>query len=84
MRAAAEAVAVQGTGRLTLAVPVGSREAVEGLRELADDVLCLATPEPFVGVGRWYRAFAQTEDDEVRELRDEAWRRASAGEAPTQ
>jgi predicted phosphoribosyltransferase len=38
------------------------------LRRHADDVVCCATPEPFGGVGAWYRDFRQIDDDEVRSL----------------
>jgi putative phosphoribosyl transferase len=43
----------------------------------ADQVVCAATPEPFRAVGLWYEDFAQTSDEEVRELLDRA---AEAGE----
>ncbi len=33
----------------------------------ADEVVVLATPEPFFAVGEWYRLFDQTSDDEVIE-----------------
>jgi putative phosphoribosyl transferase len=35
------------------------------LRGLADDVVCLATPEPFLTVGTWYQEFGQNSDAEV-------------------
>jgi putative phosphoribosyl transferase len=38
---------------------------VASLQEQADEVVCLATPEPFHAVGLWYRDFTQTEDEEV-------------------
>jgi len=31
-------------------------------------VVCARNPEPFVAVGQWYENFAQTTDEEVREL----------------
>ena len=34
----------------------------------ADEVVCVMTPEPFHAVGLWYDDFAETSDDEVREL----------------
>ena len=37
-----------------------------------DDIISLATPEPFFAVGAHYRDFTQTEDDEVIRLLDEA------------
>ena len=54
--------------RLIAAVPVAPAPTCELLRSLADEVVCLATPEPFYGVGLWYDDFSPTSDDEVREL----------------
>jgi len=66
MRAAAEALRLQGPGRLVVAVPVGAAETCDALRKVADEVVCEVTPEPFYAVGLWYRDFSQTTDDEVR------------------
>jgi predicted phosphoribosyltransferase len=41
---------------------------VDLVRPLADEVVALAVPEPFGAVSRFYREFAQVEDDEVSEL----------------
>jgi predicted phosphoribosyltransferase len=68
MRAAVHAVRLLGPARIVVAVPVGAREACEALREVADEVVCALTPEPFSAVGLWYGDFSQTTDDEVREL----------------
>jgi dienelactone hydrolase len=65
---AAAAVSVArhfGVAHVTLAVPVGSTEAVERLSAMADDVVCLETPEPFYAVGQHYGLFDQVSDDEV-------------------
>ena len=35
-------------------------------RPEVDEVVALATPEPFFGVGHWYQDFSQTSDEEVR------------------
>jgi putative phosphoribosyl transferase len=68
MRAAVAATRAQRPAAVIVAVPVASIEAVELLEPTVDGLVCLATPEPFLGVGRWYRAFAQTTDAEVRAL----------------
>lgn len=68
MRAAVAALRRQEPARLVVAVPVGAAETCEALRAEADAVVCVLTPEPFYAVGLWYRDFAQTTDDEVREL----------------
>jgi predicted phosphoribosyltransferase len=51
--------------RLVCAVPVASMEAVQKVREYADEVVCLATPPGFYAVGQFYRDFRQVGDDEV-------------------
>ncbi|MFW5734364.1 MAG: phosphoribosyltransferase, partial [Oceanidesulfovibrio sp.] len=52
--------------KVVAAAPVGSPEACEELRKVADEVVCLETPARFGGVGAWYEDFSQTTDDEVR------------------
>lgn len=57
MQAAVAAVRKQHPARVTVAVPVGSREAVDSLAAVADEVACIATPDPFRAVGFWYEDF---------------------------
>jgi putative phosphoribosyl transferase len=62
----------QGAARVILAVPVAPAEALANLAKEADEVVCLATPEPFYAVGQWYASFPQIPDQEVvRMLREE-------------
>ena len=61
-----------GPKRLVLAVPVAPLETVESLKEEADEVICLTTPEPFYAVGLHYADFDQTSDEEVTDLLAEA------------
>lgn len=68
MRAAVEALRKLRPRRVIVAVPVGPETTCHGLRSLADDVVCVATPEPFDAVGRFYDDFDQTSDEEVRAL----------------
>jgi predicted phosphoribosyltransferase len=68
MEAAVRAVRSLGATGVTVAVPVGSREARERLLAVADEVVCLEVPASFSAVGQWYRDFGQTSDAEVREL----------------
>jgi predicted phosphoribosyltransferase len=68
MRAAALAVRRLSPSKVVVAVPVGARETCQTMQQVADEVVCAATPEPFSAVGLWYRDFTQTTDDEVREL----------------
>lgn len=68
MRAAVLAVGRLRPDRVVVAVPVGARQTCQALREIADQVVCPFTPEPFAAVGLWYADFSQTTDDEVRQL----------------
>lgn len=68
MRAAVEALRQQHPARIVVAVPVGAAETCDDLRKIADEVVCVQTPEPFYAVGMWYDDFSQTTDEEVREL----------------
>jgi putative phosphoribosyl transferase len=54
--------------QIVVAVPVGSVQAVTRLRKEVDDVICLQTPEPFIGVGLYYESFEQVSDEEVIRL----------------
>jgi predicted phosphoribosyltransferase len=68
MHAAVAALRTQEPARIVVAVPVGAPSTCEDLRQIADDVVCAETPEPFAAVGQWYDDFSQTSDDEVRQL----------------
>jgi putative phosphoribosyl transferase len=85
MSAALQGLAKAQASRVVLGLPVGPPDVVARLAEEADEVVCLATPEPFFAVGIWYRDFTQTSDEEVIRLLAQE-RRASAdraaGEAP--
>lgn len=72
MHAAVLAATAQYAGRIVVAVPVASDSACKMLREETDEVVCLKIPEPFFGVGRFYRDFAQTTDEEVKTLLQQA------------
>ena len=70
MRAAVEALRRMGPKRIIVAVPVAAESTCNDFRteRVADDVVCLRTPEPFQAVGLWYSDFTQTTDDEVQHL----------------
>lgn len=70
MRAAVAALRQEGPARVIVAVPVAARETCAAFRDIADDIVCAVTPEPFHAVGLWYEDFSQTTDDEVRDLLD--------------
>ena len=54
--------------RLIVAVPVSSVQAAERIEKEVDELVCLHTPVPFFGVGRFYKDFSQTSDEEVINL----------------
>lgn len=71
---------------LLVAVPTGSKEAVQRISAEADEVICLDTPAFFMAVGSHYERFDQTTDLEVRQLLDRAWRedrKPAGGQAAT-
>jgi putative phosphoribosyl transferase len=68
MRAAVAALRRQHPARIIVAVPVAPPSTCETLRAEADEVICVATPEPFYAVGQWYKIFDQTTDHQVRQL----------------
>lgn len=68
MRVAVEALRKEGPARIIVAVPVAAAETCEAFRDVADDIVCAITPEPFYAVGLWYEDFSQTTDDEVHQL----------------
>jgi putative phosphoribosyl transferase len=72
VRAAAKALRQQGPARIVVAVPVSAPETCDEYRIGVDEIVCAVTPEPFYGVGLWYRDFSQTTDEEVRELLERA------------
>ena len=79
VKAALRGLARHDPARLVLAVPVAPAESLRDLAGECDDLVCLATPEPFYAVGPHYRDFTQTEDDEVVRLLAEARQWGSAG-----
>jgi putative phosphoribosyl transferase len=72
MLAAVSALRQRKPASIVVAIPVAPPDTVQRLKQEADDVVCLATPEPFSAVGRWYREFSQTSDDEVKSLLERA------------
>jgi len=64
-KAVLRALSAQHAGKLVLAIPVAPADTLEVLSSEADEVVCLATPDPFFAVGEHYADFAQTTDEEV-------------------
>lgn len=72
MRAAVAALRQEGPSRIVVAVPVAAPETCDAFGDIADEVVCAETPEPFRAVGLWYNDFSQTTDEEVHELLERA------------
>ncbi len=53
---------------LIIAVPVAPPDTIDKIKEIADKVIVLYSPEIFGSVGRFYRNFEQVNDNEVREI----------------
>jgi putative phosphoribosyl transferase len=68
MRAAAAAVAAMGATRTVVAVPVAPLETIAEFTAAGIEVVCPLRPARFGGVGAFYANFAQTTDQEVRQL----------------
>ncbi len=73
-RAACQVARAHGAGRVVLAVPVAPPDWTVRLAGVADEFVCVETPEPFRAVGQWYADFSQTTDEEVTECLDRAAR----------
>jgi putative phosphoribosyl transferase len=54
--------------KIIVAVPVASHEAIDHVKELADEVIVPLVPEFFYSVSMWFSDFRQTTDGEVIEL----------------
>ena len=64
-RAALEAMKRMDAAKVIAAIPVAPAETLPVVRNLADEVVCLASPETFYAVGLHYGDFTQTPDEEV-------------------
>lgn len=73
MLVAIQALRMFGPREIVVAVPIGSRHTCAQFSRLIDGLcVCAITPEPFYGVGAWYRDFTQTTDEEVCHLLEQA------------
>jgi putative phosphoribosyl transferase len=67
VRAALKALRRRRPARLVLAVPVAPSDTLQALAAEVDQIVCLATPQPFRAVGEHYQNFDAVEDAEVVE-----------------
>ena len=65
MAAALELVRASHPRKLVAAMAVAPSPTVAKLSRKADEVVCLATPEPFIAVSRFFGDFRQVSDAEV-------------------
>jgi predicted phosphoribosyltransferase len=72
MHAAILALRKRSPHRIVVAVPVAPHDTCTALAPYVDDLVVVATPQPFRGVGAWYADFSQTSDEEVRTLLHDA------------
>ncbi len=72
VRAAVKAIKQQKPARLIVAAPTAAADTAKIIAREVDQIVCLATPEPYYAVGNWYRNFDQTSDAEVCALLNRA------------
>lgn len=65
MLAALRSLRARKPARLVAAVPVSPPDTLARVQAMADETLCLHTPESFGAVGRYYRDFSTVSDEEV-------------------
>ncbi len=67
MIASVQVASTQEPASIVVAVPVGSSEIVEKIRNMSEvsEVVCLQTPEDFGAVGQFYEDFQQVTDEEM-------------------
>ena len=81
MYAAVNALRQAGPALIVVAVPVASAEACAALQVVADRVVCPNQLGPFGAVGYYYVDFAQTSDENVRQLLQRAARNQKSWQA---
>lgn len=67
-RAACQVARAQGAGRVILAAPVAPPSVVDALRDVADEVVVLESPQQFLAIGQFYDDFRATSEEEVVRL----------------
>lgn len=65
MSAAVRSLMQREAGRVVVATPVASKEAVDRLEDEGAEVVSLLVPESFFAVGQFYEDFSQVSDEEV-------------------
>ena len=68
MIAALHGLRASKPAKLICAVPVAPPDTLAKVADLADEVVCLESPDFFQAVGQFYRHFPQVDDDEVIDI----------------
>jgi putative phosphoribosyl transferase len=66
--AATQWIKAQKCAQLIIAIPVGPKETIEKLKEVADMVVVIDAPTSFQAVGEFYQDFSEVTDDEVKAI----------------
>ncbi|MDX2158096.1 MAG: phosphoribosyltransferase family protein [Hyphomicrobiaceae bacterium] len=77
VRAALHAIRRKAPRHVVLAVPVASADAIDDLRPLTDDIICLDVPDDFYALSLSYDDFHQLTDAEVVRILETARTRAA-------
>ena len=65
MMSALKATREKQPRHLVCAIPVASPDALEKVKPLADETVCLSAPKDFMAVAQFYRQFPQVDDEQV-------------------
>ena len=68
IRAACQVARAKGAARVVIAVPVAPSGWEQRMGDVADELICVASPRRFGAIGAFYRDFRQTSDEEVTSL----------------
>lgn len=66
--AAAQWIKAQKCRQRVIAVPVGPKDTIKKLEEVADIVVAINASESFQAVGQFYQDFSQVTDEEVKAI----------------
>ena len=68
MLATIELIKKSNPGRIIVATPVAPPDSIQKISEEVDEVVCLSSPEFFIGVSQFYENFEQVNDETVIQL----------------
>ncbi|SPA56552.1 phosphoribosyltransferase [Cupriavidus taiwanensis] len=68
MHAALASLRKRGPARLICALPIASKAGLDQVRALADEIVCLDTPDHIDSLAHFYHEFQLVSDDRVRQL----------------